>query len=132
MTYSIDFRRQALLIKAKENLTFDEIAKRFGIGRASVVRWSKPIEAQRTRNKPATKIDMEALKQDVEEYPDAYQYERAKRLGVSQRGIGYALKRLGISCKKNVLPSKSRYRGTGAFFRTNTGVSTGSARNRLS
>ena len=43
---------------------------------------------------------MEALKQDVETYPDAYQYERAQRLGVSQRGIGYALKRLAMSRKK--------------------------------
>ena len=100
MTYSIDFRRQALLIKAKEHLSFDEIAKRFGVGRASVVRWSKRIQAQHTRQKAATKIDMEALKRDVEVYPDAYQYERAQRLGVSQRGIGYALKRLGISRKK--------------------------------
>ena len=65
-----------------------------------MVRGSKRIEAQRTRNKAATKIDMEALKQDAEVYPDAYQYERAKHLGVSQRGIGYALKRLGISRKK--------------------------------
>ena len=107
MTYSIDFRRQTLLIKAKENLSFDEVAKRFGVSRASIVRWSKRIEAQRTRNKPATKIDKEALKQDVKDYPDAYQYERAQRLGVSQTGIGYALKRLGISRKKNRLSSKS-------------------------
>ena len=88
MTYSIDFRRQVLMIKAKEKLTFDEIAKRFDVGRASVVRWSKRIQAQRTRNKPATKINREALKQEVERYHYAYQYERAKRFGVSQRGIG--------------------------------------------
>ena len=55
---------------------------------------------------------MEALKRDVEEYPDAYHYERAQRLGVSQRGIGYALKRLGISRKKNALTSESRCSGT--------------------
>lgn len=100
MTYSIDFRRKALLIKEQENLSFEAIAKRFGVGKASVFRWSKQIEAQRTRNKPATKIDMKKLKQDVELYPDAYQYERAKRFGVSQRGIGNALKRLGITRKK--------------------------------
>ena len=99
MTYSIDFRRQALLIKEQEQLSFEATAKRFSVGKASVVRWSKRIEAQRTRHKPATKIDMEALKQDVEVYPDAYQYERAQRLNVSQRGIGYALKRLKISHK---------------------------------
>ena len=100
MTYSIDFRRKALLIKEQENLSFEEIAKRFGVGKSTVFRWSKQIEAQRTRNKPATKINMEALKQDVVQYPDAYQYERAQRLGVSQRGIGYALKRLGFSRKR--------------------------------
>ena len=100
MTYSTDLRRQAWLIKQREQLSFEAIAKRLGVGKASVLRCSKPTEAKRTGNKPATKIDMEALKQDVEQYPDAYQYERAERLGVSQRGIGYALKRLGISRKK--------------------------------
>jgi transposase len=99
MTYSIDFRRQALLIKEREQLSFEDLAERFGVGKASVFHWSKQIEAQRTRHKPATKIDMEALKREVEKYPDAYQYERARRLGVSQRGIGYAWKRLGISRK---------------------------------
>ena len=100
MTYSIDFRRQALLIKQREHLSFEATAKRFGVGKMSVWRWSKQIEAQRHRYKPATKINMEALKREVEQHPDAYQYERAERLGVSRRGIGYALKRLGISRKK--------------------------------
>lgn len=95
MTDSIEFRHQALLIKEQDKLSFEATAKRF-----SVVRWSKRIEAQRSRNKPAMTIDMEALKQDVEVYPDAYQYERARRLGVSPRGIGYALERLKISPKK--------------------------------
>lgn len=107
MTYSIDFRQQVLWIKEREQLSFDEVAERFGVGRTSVVRWSKQIEAKNTRNKPATKIDMEKLKEDVEKYPDAYQYERAKRFGVSQTGICAALKRLGISRKKNVLTSAS-------------------------
>ena len=100
MTYSIDFRRKVLSIKEREQLSFEAIAQRFEVGKASVVRWSKDIEVRRTRQKPATKIDMEKLRQDVEQYPDAYQSERALRLGVSQRGIGYALKRLRISRKK--------------------------------
>ena len=104
MTDSIEFRRQALLIKEQDKLSVEATAKRFGVGQARVVRGSKQRESQRTRHKPATQIDMEALRQDVEEYPDAYQYERAPRLGVSQRGLGYALKRLGI-CQKNLLTS---------------------------
>ena len=44
---------------------------------------------------------MEALKKHVEEFPDAYQYERAAFFGVSPNCILYALRRLNISVKKN-------------------------------
>lgn len=108
MTYSLDFRRKALDIKNKENLSFEELATRFGVGKSTLVRWCRNLEPQKNRNKPATKIDMEALKQDVELYPDAYQYERAARLGVSKSGIGHALKRLKISNKKNTIAPKSQ------------------------
>jgi transposase len=100
MTYSIDFRKKVLSIKKQENLTFSEVSKRFSVGPASVVRWSQNIEPQRTRNKPTTKLNWEALAQDVKEHPDSYQYERAARFGVSPQGIAYALKQLKISCKK--------------------------------
>lgn len=100
MTYSIDFRKKVLSIKAQENLTLSAVSKRFGIGQASVARWSKEIEPQRTRNKPTTKLNWEALAQDVEEHPDSYQYERAARFGVSQQGIAYVLKQLNLSRKK--------------------------------
>ncbi|MCL1127979.1 IS630 transposase-related protein [Shewanella surugensis] len=53
------------------------------------------------RNKPATKVDMTALKRDVDDHPDDYQWERATRLNVGQPTIHYALKRLKISYKKN-------------------------------
>jgi hypothetical protein len=50
---------------------------------------------------------MTALARDVEEQPDAYQHERADRLGCSQRGISDALRRLRISRKKNFSASES-------------------------
>ncbi len=112
MTYSLDFRQKVLRVRAKEKLTFIETAKRFDIGLASLVRWSKDIIPQKTRNKPATKIDMEALKKDIEAYPDAYQYERAERLGVSKVCIWYALKRLKVTYKKNSQASQSGSRKT--------------------
>jgi len=65
-------------------LTFEEISKRFGVGKTSLVRWNKVLEPRLTRNKPVTRIDMEALKRDIEERPDAYQYERAEKLKVSR------------------------------------------------
>jgi hypothetical protein len=59
---------------------------------------------------------MEALAGDVENTPDAYQYERAARRGVSQRAIGDALKRLNVSDKKNSRIRK-RTKTHGAFFK---------------
>ena len=100
MTYSTDFRKKVLSIKQQEQLTFSETAQRFGVGQASVVRWSQNLEPKRTRNKPTVKLNWEALAQDVKEHPDSYQYERAARFGVSRQGIAYALKKLNISRKK--------------------------------
>lgn len=110
MTYSVDFRRKVLAIREKEGLSLAKVAKRFGVGLNSVMRWSKNVEAKTTRNKPATRIDMEALKRDIEQHPDAYQYERAGRLGISKNGIWHALKRLKVSYKKKLSPSESQSR----------------------
>jgi transposase len=83
----------------------EQAAQRFGVGKQTIYNWTKRLLPHETRNKPATKIDMQALLKDVKKYPDAYQFERAKRLDVSVRCVGYALKRLGVSYKKNSQPS---------------------------
>ena len=100
MAYSLDFRRQVFKLKQKEELTFQELSDRFDIPIRTLFRWQKRIEPKVKRNKPATKVDMEALAKEVKEHPDLYQYERAKKFGVSQSTIFYALKRLKISYKK--------------------------------
>lgn len=84
MLISDDFCRKVLSVRKKEGLTIAEVASRFCVGVASVTRWLKNPESQKTRNKPASKIDMAALARDVLAFPDAYQYERARRLGVSE------------------------------------------------
>lgn len=117
MTYSTDFRRKVLDIKEQEKLTIEEAAKRFDIGVANFSRWKKELEPKRTRNKPASKIDMEALKRDVESYPDAYNHERGKRFNVTEGAIRKALKRLGISYKKNAETSQSQRRRTASLPR---------------
>ena len=124
MTYSSDFRRKVLSVREKEGLTIAEVASRFSVGIASVVRWLKSPEPRRTRNKPATKIDMQALAQDVMDHPDDYQYERAERFGVSVQGINYALRRLGVSYKKNTGSSKGSRRRTAYLPNTDQSVQT--------
>ena len=71
-------------IREKESLSFSKVAQRFGVSKQAVYNWSKKIEEKKTRNKPPHKIDMDALKKDIEMYPDAYQYERAAQFGVTQ------------------------------------------------
>ena len=112
MTYSIDFRSKVLAVREKEGLTIAEVSERFCVGIATVVRWLKRLEPRRRRNKPATKIDRIALARDVQEYPDAYQSERARRLGVSEKGIGHALRRMNITYKKNTAASQGERRRT--------------------
>lgn len=108
MGYSLDFRKQVFKTKEKESLTFQEASDRFGVPIRTLFRWQERIEPKIKRNKPSTKVDMEALRKDVEQNPDHYQYERAEKFGVRQSTIYYALKRLGISNKKNAVPSESR------------------------
>jgi Transposase len=111
MTYSLDFRRKVLSVREADGPTMAEVAVRFDVGVASVVRWIKRPEPHMTRIKPAIRIDMIALAADVRLFPDAYQDERAARLGVSKSGIGSALQRMGYSFKKNSTSSKSRRKG---------------------
>lgn len=105
MTYPAQFRQKLISVMEREKLTIDKAAIRFDVGSASVSRWKTNPEPQKTRNKPATKINMEALKIDVENHPDSFLSERAERFSVSISGVRYALKRLGISHKKNTKTS---------------------------
>ena len=105
MGYSLDFRRHLLSVKSSENLSVSQVSTRFQVSERTVFRWLNRIEPVTRRNKPATKIDMEALGKDVEQYPDLFQYERAAKFGVSASCIFYALKRLDLTYKKNTSPS---------------------------
>jgi len=112
VSYSIDFRQKVLKVRDRERLSFTKIAERFDVGVHTVYRWSKNITPKTSRNRPSSKINMKALSEDIKLYPDSYQYERAKRFGVTAMGIWHALKRLGITYKKNPKSSKSQRRGS--------------------
>ncbi|SFM58009.1 IS630 transposase-related protein, partial [Nitrosomonas communis] len=90
MAYSLDFRRKVLSVREKKGLTIAEVAARFDVGVASVTRWVKNIH-RKPQGFRQRKIDLDVLRQDIRDYPDAYQYERAKRLGVAQNAIFLAL-----------------------------------------
>ncbi len=70
MAYSHDFRRQVLSVRKKEGLTIAEVADRFGVGVASVVRWTKNIHRKKQGFRKR-KIDLDVLRQDILDHPDA-------------------------------------------------------------
>jgi transposase len=106
MSYPLKFREHVFKIKEEEKLSYAKISERFKIALRTVMRWARRIEPKMTRDKPAVKIKMDALEEDIKKYPDATQRERASRLRVSQHCIYKALRRLKVTYKKN--PSNTR------------------------
>ena len=99
MAYSKDLRKQ-ILKSVAEGMTIRQAAQFYGISTNTITQWKRNgIERKKRQSKPL-KVNHEALLKDVADYPDAFQYERAERLGVTAGAIGYALKQLKISVKK--------------------------------
>lgn len=107
MSYEEEFRKKVLKIKSKRGLTIEETANLFEIGKSTVQRWLQRVKSLKSTGRPR-KLCLDALKNDVETYPDGYQYERAKRLCVGQNAIFHGLKKLGISYKKKPYTPESR------------------------
>jgi transposase len=102
MTYSVDFRKKVFEVKKEQGLTYEATAALFNIGKTTLVRWHNNIMPSQNRAPYSRTICREALKQDIVDYPDSYQYERAARLGCSRTGIQHALKSLSITRKKKL------------------------------
>ena len=62
--------------KTKKGLTFEQTSHHFDIGIRTLSRWSISLSPCNKRQEPATKIDMDALKHDVEKRPDDYTNQR--------------------------------------------------------
>ncbi len=99
MSYPIHLRKK-ILAKLEEGQSIRAVAQHFEIDKNTIVEWKKRIEIKRTRPRKPSKVDDDALRADVEQYPDDYQYERAARFGCGTSTIGDALKRLNITVKK--------------------------------
>ncbi len=99
MTYSIDFRKQ-VISSIDNSMTVREAATFYELSTSTIHSWKKTLEPKTSRNKALVKIPDDVLLNDVKKYPDAYHYERARRLNCSKTGIHHALKRLGISQKR--------------------------------
>lgn len=97
------------MIKSVENkdMSIRQACTFYNISKTTLQRWLKNQVIKQTRDKPPNKIPNKLLLKDVAQYSDDYMYERAQRLGCSKSGIEIALKRLGISQKKDLGTSKN-------------------------
>jgi len=107
MTYSADFRAQVIRSVKNKDMSIRQACTFYNISKTALQRWLKDSSIKQTRDKAPTKILNEALLKDVEQYPDDYLHERARRFNCSKTGMHTALKRLGISQKKDLRASKS-------------------------
>ena len=89
-----------------EGNTIKATAIQFSIGETTIKEWKKLRKEtgsleKRPLERSHKKIDPEILRAYIEENPDAYQREIAEHFGVVQSAVFFALKRLGITRKKN-------------------------------
>lgn len=108
LMYNLHFIKKVLLLR--KSLSIRKVSEKYNISTRSIQNWEQGKLPGGKRNKPNTKLDKSVLIEDVKQYPDSYQYERAERLKVSQMCIWYNLKKLGITYKKNSKAPQSRRR----------------------
>jgi transposase len=105
MAYSKDFIESAVKYR-DSGKTFSELREAFGIPAETYYNWKSKLEnnfvfgakAKQERNR---KIDKIALKQAVENRPDAFLKDYAELFNCTPSAIYYALENLNITRKKN-------------------------------
>ena len=115
MAYSLDYKERAVGYK-QEGHTFKQLREAFGIPSETYYQWERklqsgyyemPVKRERKR-----KIDKEALRQAVEDKPDAFLKEYAEQFGCTPTAVFYALEKLDITRKKRLSPiTKSQGNG---------------------
>ena len=108
MAYSIDFIKRAVAYKQKGH-TFKQLREVFGIPAETYYDWKEKLEngfefGTKAKGERIRKIDKIGLEQAVEENPDAFLWEYAEQFNCTPVAIFYALKKLGITHKKRLLP----------------------------
>ena len=101
MSYPISFRRK-VLTRIEEGMSKRDATRLFKLSPNTIYLWLNSSDlrpqhgAQRHR-----KLDKEALRRHVQEYPDLYLRERAAHFGVSVPAIWKMMRKLGYRKKKS-------------------------------
>src|SRR5512147_173596 len=96
--------RQRVIAFVRGGASKAEAAHRFQVSRGSVYHWLNAADAlsyQKPGPKQGRRLDWEALRRQVEQQADLTLQERARQFGVSHHWIWNALRKLGLTRKKN-------------------------------
>jgi transposase len=113
----MDYRKAAIEFKQAGN-TFAQLKSVFKITPRTYYQWVELLEKTgslqyRNASERQGKIDVEKLKQAVEEKPDAYLRELAAKFGVSAVAIHKRLEKHKITYKKRRSPTLKNPKKTG-------------------
>lgn len=125
MAYSVDLRMKAVKHYLGSGHTFAQTGEIFGVGATTVRSWVVQYEETGDlSNKPLSrkpkKLDPDKLRAYVKDCPDATQQEIADEFGCCNQAVSKALKRLGITRKKNAPLQRAR-QGQGSRLLGNAG-----------
>ena len=104
MSHSIDLRRRVLAY-VEGGGSKAEAARLYKVGRTRIYEWLKHkdnLSPQKPGPKGSHKIDLDRLRNQIRQKPDATLHELAIHHKVHYSTIHYALKRLNVTRKKNV------------------------------
>ena len=104
MGYDRKFRERVLEL-VDEGMKQEEARKLFKLGQNTITQWKKlRDETGSLENRPLErswrKIDPEKLRKDIENNPDSFDEERAKRFGCTRTGIQSARYKHKLTRKK--------------------------------
>lgn len=115
MAYSLDLRER-VVARVEQGHSVEETAALFQVSPATIYRWrQRPALARTVVTQRRRKLDPEALRQHVRDYPEARLKDRARHFGVHPSAIGHALKRHRITVKKNSSVTASATIDNGRF-----------------
>ncbi len=103
MRYSADLRKRVLDF-VDEGGSITAASRTFCISRMCIYTWLKsedPLTSKKPGPRGPYRLNYEALRQHVIDFPDHTQLERASHFGVSKHCIWYALKKMKITRKKS-------------------------------
>jgi transposase len=130
MAYCVEYRERVLEFLSKPGNTLKKTAEVFSLSTNTLSNWKRLRKTTGNLEKkkaeiPQKKINLEELKQILQQTPDKFQRELAEHFGVVRSSIYGALKKLGFTRKKNDFIQRKKRAKKNKIYRRNRRYSKG-------